>query len=81
MRVAGVLRAAGVRVFVYPEAGKIGKQMKYADDRQIPFIAIVGSNEIGSGTVTLKNLVTGAQETVPEGEAGPKIREGLKQRG
>ena len=46
MRVARRLRAAGLRVLVYPDADKIGKQIKYADAQGIPFVAILGSDEI-----------------------------------
>ena len=42
LRVAATLRAAGLRVIVYPDADKIGKQIKYADARGIPFVAILG---------------------------------------
>ncbi len=46
MRVAATLRAAGLRVLVYPDADKIGKQIKYADGRGIPFVALLGDDEI-----------------------------------
>jgi histidyl-tRNA synthetase len=65
LKLAGELRAAGVRTEVYPDPGKLGKQFKYASDKQIPFVAILGSDEIARGEVTLKNLATGTQETVP----------------
>ena len=42
MRVAAMLRATGLRVLVYPDAEKIGKQIKYADSRGIPFVALLG---------------------------------------
>ena len=57
IRVAGLLRSAGLRVFVYPGRRQgIGKQIKYADARGIPFVAILGSDEIAAGTVTVKDL-------------------------
>src|SRR5215510_2066062 len=56
MRVAGSLRESGLRVLVYPDADKIGKQIKYADSRGIPFVAILGGNEVAAGTVTVKDL-------------------------
>ena len=49
MRLAATLRAAGLRVLVYPDADKIGKQIKYADSRGIPFVAILGGDEIADG--------------------------------
>ncbi len=40
------LRAAGLRVDVYPDADKLGKQFKYAAARQVPFVAVVGDDEL-----------------------------------
>ena len=56
------LRADGISVEVYPEPTKMKKQMAYADAKQIPFVAIVGSNEMETYTVMLKNMVTGEQQ-------------------
>ena len=56
------LRANGISVEVYPEPTKMKKQMAYADAKQIPFVAIVGSNEMETNTVMLKNMVTGEQQ-------------------
>ncbi len=55
------LRAAGVNVEVYPEPVKMKRQMNYADQKQIPWVAIVGGDEIAAGTVMLKNMTTGEQ--------------------
>ena len=55
LRVAAELRLSGLRVLVYPDAEKIGKQIKYADGRGIPLVAILGADEIAAGTVTVKN--------------------------
>jgi histidyl-tRNA synthetase len=81
MRVADVLRASGLRVLVYPDADKIGKQIKYADGRGIPFVALLGDDEIKAGTVTVKNLKAQTQETCSQSEAAAKIQEALTQRG
>ncbi len=81
MRVAATLRAAGLRVLVYPEPDKIGKQIKYADGRGIPFVALLGENEITGGTVTVKHLAAQTQHTYSQSEAGSKILEELTQRG
>jgi histidyl-tRNA synthetase len=56
-----------VRVEVYPEPDKLGKQMKYAAGKSIPFAAILGADEIARGEVTVKNLGTGVQTSVPRG--------------
>jgi histidyl-tRNA synthetase len=81
MKFAALLRTAHLRVFVYPDADKIGRQIKYADGRGIPFVAILGESEIKDGTVTVKQLATQTQSTYRQSEAGPKIREVLTHRG
>ena len=81
MRVADRLRACGLRVLVYPDADKLGKQIKYADGRGIPFVALAGDDEIRTGTVTVKDLAAQTQETHSESEAGARILEALKRRG
>jgi histidyl-tRNA synthetase len=81
MRIASRFRVAGLRVLVYPDAEKIGRQIKYADSRGIPYVAILGSDEIANGTVTVKNLAGQAQQLYSQTDAGEKIREELKQRG
>ena len=58
------LRAEGVRVEVYPEPAKMKKQMGYADAKQIPYVAIVGGNEMESNTVMLKEMSSGEQKQV-----------------
>ena len=78
MRVAATLRAAGLRVLVYPDADKIGKQIKYADVQRHPVVAILGSDEIANGTVTVKNLTAQTQNTYDQAAAGAAILEGLK---
>lgn len=55
------VRAAGVRVELYPEAAKMKKQMGYADAKKIPYVAIVGENEMNEGKINLKNMITGEQ--------------------
>ena len=81
IRVADQLRASGLRVFVYPDPDKIGKQIKYADAQHIPYVAIVGDEEIKAGTVTVKDLAAKTQQTYPQSAAGPTIAEALTRRG
>ncbi len=76
LKLAAELRAGGIRVEIYPEPDKLGKQMKYAASRKIRFAAILGGDELGRGEVTLKNLDSGEQATVPRAKVGQKIREG-----
>jgi histidyl-tRNA synthetase len=65
---AGELRAAGLRVDLFPDLDKVGKQMKYADSRGYPYVAIVGPDERERGVVAIKDLRTGEQTHVPRGE-------------
>jgi histidyl-tRNA synthetase len=81
MRLADRLRGAGLRVMVYPDPDKIGKQIKYADGRGIPFVAILGEDEINAGRVTVKNLAAQTQQTHDQAAAGAAILEALKLRG
>ena len=61
-------RAAGVNTEVYPEPAKMKKQMGYADANRIPFVAIVGEQEMQTRTVMLKNMLTGEQKPVSQEE-------------
>lgn len=61
---AKTLRENGVRVEVYPEPAKMKKQMGYADAKHIPYVAIVGGNEMETNTVMLKNMATGEQQPI-----------------
>ena len=58
------LRAAGVSAEIYPENRKMGKQMEYANRRSIPYVVIIGGNELAEGKATVKNMVDGTQESV-----------------
>ena len=55
------LRAAGVSAEIYPDSTKMKKQMAYANAKSVPFVAIVGENEMAEGKVMLKNMATGEQ--------------------
>lgn len=57
-------REAGIRAELYPDAAKMKKQMGYANDKKIPFVAIVGENEMNEGKVVLKNMESGEQQLV-----------------
>ena len=58
------LHAAGVRTELFPDASKLKKQMSYANQKQIPFVALAGENEINERKFTLKNMLTGDQQLV-----------------
>ena len=76
VRLANDLRHAGLRVEIYPEPDKIGKQFKYADARRIPFVVVVGEDEAARGEVAVKSLKTGAQQGVPRAEVADFIKHG-----
>ena len=57
-------RAAGIRAEIFPDAAKMKKQMSYANAKNIPFVAIVGENEMNEGKAMLKNMETGEQHLV-----------------
>jgi histidyl-tRNA synthetase len=76
LRLASELRSEGMRVEVYPEPDKLGKQMKYAADKKIHFAAILGGDEIARGEVTVKNLQTGEQQSVPRASVAASLRKG-----
>ena len=56
LKLAGELRATGLRVLVYPEADKLGKQFKYADSINIPYVCVFGETELAENKVSVKNL-------------------------
>jgi histidyl-tRNA synthetase len=74
IRLAGELRTAGLRVDVYPEPDKIGKQFKYASSRNMRFVAVVGDDEAVRGEVAVKNLATGEQASVARSQIAEYIR-------
>jgi histidyl-tRNA synthetase len=58
------LRSSGINAEIYPEPTKMKKQMSYADNKKIPFVAIVGETEMSEGKVMLKNMKSGEQSLV-----------------
>ena len=67
------LRQAGISAEIYPDSAKMKKQMEFANRRAIPYVAIIGSNELEQGVVTLKNMNTGEQSTVAIAEIASHI--------
>jgi len=57
-------RAAGINAELYPEPARIRKQMKYADQRNVPYTIVIGDREMESGELAFKNMVTGQQENL-----------------
>lgn len=59
------VREAGISCEIYPESAKMKKQMGYADSRKIPFVAIAGETELYTESITVKNMKSGEQQTIP----------------
>ena len=74
LRIATIFRQKGIRTEIYPEPAKMKKQMSYADVQHIPFVVLIGENEIASGKINLKNMTTGEQQMVTPDEAIQIIR-------
>lgn len=70
----GELRKAGISAELYPDTGKVKKQLDYANKKQIAFAMILGDDEINQKKVSLKDLKSGSQETVELAEAITKIK-------
>ena len=64
MQTIDQLRQQNIAVELYPDAVKMGKQMSYADKRNIPYVAILGEQEITQQTITLKSMQSGEQWTL-----------------
>ncbi|MBD3628077.1 histidine--tRNA ligase [Cyclobacterium sp.] len=64
LKILATLREAGIAAEIYPDLVKIKKQFNYADKKNIPFVAILGAEELSNETISLKNMKTGKQETL-----------------
>ena len=73
------LRQAGVRTQVYAEQKKFKGKMSYADKLHIPYVAFLGEDELAQGVVTVKDMTTGTQESLPPEEATQRICTALAQ--
>jgi len=78
IKLAADLRQAGLKVNCYPEVAKLGKQMKFADRTGIQIVIVMGPDEQKNDQVTIKNLKTGEQTTLPRKEAARALREMLE---
>lgn len=68
------VRAAGIAAEIYPSFEKIKKQMKYADDKKIPFVILIGENEMQTGKLTMKNMASGEQQSLMIDEVVVKLK-------
>jgi len=76
LKLAVQLREAGISTEIYPDGSKLKKQMKYADQKQIPFVVLAGENEIASNVLTVKNMKTGEQENLSPEQLISKVSDG-----
>ena len=74
LKAVKALRGAGVSCELYPDAVKLKKQMAYANNSAIPFVAIIGETEAKDGTITLKDMTAGTQETLSLADAIAKLK-------
>ena len=74
MQIIRTLRDNGIAAEIYPESAKMKKQMEYANRRAIPYVVIIGSNELAERQATVKNMISGEQQSV----AFEKVAELLK---
>ena len=68
LKLASDLRKLGLRVSLYPEPDKLGKQMKYADTTGVPWVCVLGETELAARTVTVRNMRTGTQVSIPRAD-------------
>ena len=61
LKILSTFRKAGISAELYPESAKMKKQMSYADDKRIPFVILIGEDEMASGILTLKEMNSGEQ--------------------
>jgi histidyl-tRNA synthetase len=62
--VLAAVRKAGINAEIFPDQSKMAKQMTWANKKNIPFVAIVGENELAQGKINLKNMFSGEQQLV-----------------
>jgi histidyl-tRNA synthetase len=79
LKLAAELRNSDLKVEWYPQASRLSRQLKYADNQRIPYVAILGPDEIDANTVTIKDLMKGTQESVPRADLLTYLRTLLEQ--
>lgn len=78
LRVAGYLRQAGIKTEIWFDSDGLGKQLKYAAAKGIPYAVIIGPDEALAKAATLRDLNTGAQLQVPQSDLAQVVRERLR---
>lgn len=69
------LRAANVAAELYPDLVKVKKMLDYANDKKIPYVVLIGSDEVQTGQLSLKNMITGTQQKLPAAEVVALVKE------
>lgn len=77
IRFAAALRSNGIQVEWYPDPDRIGKQFKFADRARIPFVAVIGPDEAAQAEVTIREMATGQQATMPQDDAPSYLQDRL----
>ena len=73
IKLAQNLRQNGISCEIYPDKAKLDKQFKYANNKNINFVIIIGENELKNGIVSIKNMISGEQENVDIEEIESKV--------
>lgn len=81
IKLAGELRAGGLKVDLYPEADKLGKQFKYASSVGVPFVAVIGEEERAKGLVAMKNMTSGEQSAIERQRVVEVVKQSLAHSG
>lgn len=74
LRVTNELRKNNISTMLYPEVSKLDKQLKYADRKKIPYVVIIGPEEVQRKIVKLKDMKTGIQKEIPKEKLIEAIR-------
>ncbi|MCX6322037.1 MAG: His/Gly/Thr/Pro-type tRNA ligase C-terminal domain-containing protein, partial [Bacteroidia bacterium] len=78
LKILGTLRSMEVKAELYPDQVKLKKQMSYADSKKIPYIIIAGEDEIKNNSITIKNMSSGVQKTIPLKDFDSFVKEEIK---
>ena len=63
LKLVNKLRSSGIKADLYPQKAKMQKQMKYANNRQVPYVVMIGEEELNQGVFVVKDMVKGTQKT------------------
>ncbi|HLP72734.1 MAG TPA: histidine--tRNA ligase [Bacteroidales bacterium] len=78
IKITDILRRSGVRTELYPDMAKMKKQLSYASARKIPYIVMAGADEIKNSNITVKTMLTGAQQSIALNDLEAFVRVGIR---